>query len=419
MLRQLALGAMLCSAMTLAWAQSPAEQRIVEARRHIAAQPERPDGYNALAIALARRARETADVTYYDQAEQALARSFGIAPDNFEGRKARVWVRLGKHEFAAALQEAQALNRLVPDDVLVYGYLTDAHVELGQYAEAEHAAQWMLDLRRGNIPGMTRAAYLRELFGDIEGAIELMERALQRTPPTEVEDRAWIETQLAHLHLAQGRLDAAAQLLDHALTLFPDYHYALAMLAALRTQQRRFDDAVAVRKQHYAVAPHPENLYQLGVALSRAGREREARDAFAQFEPLARAESGKLDNANHELAFYYIDYARAPRKGLAIAELEATRRQDVFTLDVLAWALSANGRHAQARATIERALAVGIRDAAMLYRAGVIAQRSGDAAAAAGYFERSLELNARSPVADAARRALSTARRPAARVTRG
>ena len=31
----------------------------------------------------------------------------------------------------------------------------------------------MLDMRPGNVPGLTRAAYLRELFGDHERAVEL------------------------------------------------------------------------------------------------------------------------------------------------------------------------------------------------------------------------------------------------------
>ena len=53
--------------------------------------------------------------------------------------------------------------------MLVYGFLVDAYAELGDYAEAEKAAQWMLDLRPGNVPGLTRAAYLRELFGDLDG----------------------------------------------------------------------------------------------------------------------------------------------------------------------------------------------------------------------------------------------------------
>jgi hypothetical protein len=75
---------------------------------------------------------------------------------------------------------------------MIYGFLTDANVELGNYKEAEEAAQRMLDLRPGNLPGVTRAAYLRELFGDVDGALELMNMALQSTPTTEAEDAAWI-----------------------------------------------------------------------------------------------------------------------------------------------------------------------------------------------------------------------------------
>jgi len=104
---------------------------------------------------------------------------------------------LGKHEFAAALEEATKLNKKIPDDVMIYGFLTDANIELGNYADAEKSAQWMLNLRGANVPSLTRAAYLRELFGDNEGAVELMEMALRSVSPTEVEDRAWITTQIA------------------------------------------------------------------------------------------------------------------------------------------------------------------------------------------------------------------------------
>jgi tetratricopeptide (TPR) repeat protein len=391
---------------------SPAEQKMAEAERFIAKHPDRADGYNALATALARRARETADTSFYERAETALDKSLAAAPANYEGRKTRVWVLLGRHEFARAYDEAKVLNKETPDDVLVYGYLADAAVELGRYEEAERAVQWMLDLRSGNVPGLTRAAYLRELFGDHEGAIELMQQAYKRTAPAELEDRAWIAVHIAQLELARGRLEPAEKLIDHALELFPGYHYAIGTRAALRTQQRRYDDALTARRWHYAAAPHPENRYLLGLAAAKAGRAQEARAAFSEFETAALAESRGVDNANRELAFYFVDHARAPRKALAIAELEAARRQDVVTLDALAWSLSANGRHTEARAAIDRALAVGVRDAAMLHRAGVIAQRGGDRVAARRHFEASLEVNPRSEVAASVRRALGGAREP-------
>ena len=131
---------------------------MAEAERFIAKHPDRADGYNALAMALARRARETADTSFYERAEAVLEKSFAAAPANYEGRKTRVWVLLGRHDFARAYDEAKALNKETPDDVLVYGYLADAAVELGRYDEAERAVQWMLDLRSGNVPAQTSAS---------------------------------------------------------------------------------------------------------------------------------------------------------------------------------------------------------------------------------------------------------------------
>ncbi|MGH9785644.1 MAG: hypothetical protein ACRD88_15820, partial [Terriglobia bacterium] len=126
---------------------SPAEQKIEQARRWVDRNPSQYQAYNDLALALARRARETADPNYYRQAEEALQKSLELAPNNFEGRKIRAWVLLGKHEFAPALEVAKELNREMPDDILVYGFLADAHAELGNYTESEDAAQWMLNMR--------------------------------------------------------------------------------------------------------------------------------------------------------------------------------------------------------------------------------------------------------------------------------
>src|SRR5215472_14483489 len=136
---------------------SPAERSIAQAKKIIAKNPKDFEAYNALALALSRRARETSDVKFYAEAEQALERSFEISPANFDGERTHVWLLLGKHEFPAALEEAKKLNKKMPDDVMLYGFLTDANVELGNYKDAEVAAQWMLDLRVGSIPGLTRA----------------------------------------------------------------------------------------------------------------------------------------------------------------------------------------------------------------------------------------------------------------------
>ena len=372
---------------------SPAERSMAQARGLIEKNPKDFEAYNALALALSRRARETSDIKFYAQSEETLQKSFELSPNNFDGQRIHVWLLLGKHEFADALEAAKKLNQKMPDDVMLYGFLTDANVELGNYKDAETAAQWMLDLKPGNIPGLTRAAYLRELFGDVEGSLQLMEMAYQSTPPSEVEDGAWIVTQMAHLNLAIGKIGEAEKLSQQALTMFPGYHYALGNLAKVRIQQKRFDEAVELLKQRYQAAPHAENLYELAQALQLAGKTDEAGKAFAEFEQKSLLETNRGDNSNHELIFYYADYTKRPEKALEVANRELARRRDVFTLDSYAWALYGNGQYAEAQKQIETALAVGIRDAKIFRHAGEIALKSGDHTAAERYLRESVELN--------------------------
>ncbi len=351
---------------------SPAEQSIERSKQAIEKNPRQADPYNELAFAFARRARETSDVTYYTQAEEAVKKSLALAPGNPGGEKARVWILLGKHEFAQALEAAKVLNKRVPDDLLVYAYLTDANAELGNYDEAEKAANWMLKLRPGNIAGLTRAAYLREIFGDTAGSLELMEMAYQSTPPAELEERAWILTQMAHLKLFTGETGEAEKLLQEALALFPGYHYALGNLAKLRIEQKEYEQAVGLLKQRYEAAPHAENLYELAEALALAGRVEEARNCYTEFEKKALAESAQGDNANRELIFYYANYAKKPAESLRIAQLELARRRDLYTLDAHAWALYKSGRRAEARRQMEAVLAIGAHDPKILARAELI-----------------------------------------------
>jgi tetratricopeptide (TPR) repeat protein len=378
--------------LAAAAAATPAQAKIARAQQAIEKNASYAEAYSQLAMALAQRARETADPAYYAEADRVLAKALELEPDSPEALKTRAWVLLGRHEFAEALEVAEALNRRVPDDLTVYGILTDAYVELGRYDAAEKSAQWMLDLRPGNVPALTRAAYLRELFGDLEGAYELMAEAYGAMPPDESEERAWTLTQLGQLRLAAGRLDEADALLAAALQVFPGYHYALGGLAKLRVAQGRYAEAAELQQQRYEAAPHPENLYPLGEALELAGRHEEARATFSKFETTALAESDGADNANHELVFYLTDHASQPEQALRIARAELGRRQDLHTRHALGWALHASGRHAEARNELEKALAVGIQDATLLYHAGEVAVSLGDRAAARSYFERSAAL---------------------------
>ena len=372
---------------------SPAAQSIAAAQKTITEKPSEYSRYNQLATALIRRAQETSDPGFYTQAEAAVKKSLELAPNNFETEKVQVSILLGEHEYSAALEAARKLNKRVPDDVMVYGLLTDANVELGNYSDAEDSAQWMLNLRRGNRPALTRAALLRELFGDPEGAYEAADLAFQSTIPSEAEERSKLLTLMGRFRLDAGKNDAAEKILAQALTCLPSNPDALGNLAQVRITQKHYAEAVSLLQQRSQAVSRAASLYDLAEALQLAGRDAEAKKAFADFETQSLAESSRKDNSNRELVFYYADHAHQPAKALEVARQEYAWRHDVYTLDAYAWALHVNNQNAEARKQIETALAVGIREAKIFEHAGDIALELGDRVAAENYLQQAVAMH--------------------------
>lgn len=220
-------------AASIALDLTPAEIAIKNGQTEIAAHPDYFAGYNHLAVAYARRARETGDSSFLNQAGEALKNSQALAPGNYDARKAAVLVMLERNEWKAALELAKMLNKETPDDVAIYGYMADAEVALGDFQAAVENTQWMLNLRPGNAAGLIRVGRLRELYRDWSGALEVLQMASDATPFAEREERAWILVQMARIEWESGDAKSAKATADKALELFPGYHFALALTSAM------------------------------------------------------------------------------------------------------------------------------------------------------------------------------------------
>lgn len=389
---------------------SPAKLRIEAAQNALQKQPTRYQSYNDLAVALVQRARETGDKSYCEQAQVAIANSLRLQPANFEAEQAQVDLLLAERKYRDALEEARALNHRMPDAVLVWGYLAESEAALGDYQKAEEAAQWMMNLRPGNVPAYLTGAILRQEWGDIDGAEEFFGKALQQTPPFETEETAWILTRMARLLRKSGRPEEAAGQLQKALKAFPDYYLSLEELAEVRIAQHRYPDAVELLEKRNRSFPSPLSELLAAQVYERDGRQSDAAKMYAKFEHDARAQVTFSDNDNLDLIAYYGDHAHQPQEALRIAHLEIENRHDVWTLDAYAWALYANGQYAEAHQQIEKALAIGTRDAVLYYHAGAIDQALGKKAEASRYLRQSLDFNPASEVSEAARRAVTAAR---------
>jgi len=377
---------------TIATTISSSMRAVSNAREMIAKNPRDASAYTALGFALCHRGQETSDASLYSDADEALNTALQISPNNFEAEKAQVCVELGRHEFARARQLAMTLNKRIPDDVMVYGLLVDANAALGNYPEAENAAQWMLNLRPGNTPAFLHAADLREVFGEQQGALQLLKIVLDATPPTDIDGRARVLTQMAHVNQQMGNLTDAESMAGQALLLLPDDSRALLVMAQVRRLQGQPADSVNLLRQSYKSVSATETLYQLAEAMEAAAMREDARRTFAEFEQKALVESTHPDNANRQLIFYYTDHANNPAKALQIAKQEVAQRHDVYTLDAYAWALYKNGDYAEARKQMDTALKVGVREAHIFYHAGEIELRLGNTGEAEHNFRAAAEI---------------------------
>lgn len=270
-------------------------------------------------------------------------------PATFESRKASVHALLAKYDFAAALDEAQAINREWPDDITAYQLMTAAHLGLGNYSDAEKAAQWMLDLRIGkaDAQGWLLVARVREVTGDFDGAIDAVNSGYANLAPGQDRDRVALLARSGRLYRLAGKLDKAERVLRDALVIAPSDESVLETLARVESARGLQAESMEIFKQLASSTGDPRYLYEA--------------HSFAAFERAARERMNSTDNANRELALYYAGEGQRPAEALAITRREAERRHDVWTLDALAVALHANGKTTEARSTMQRVLAVGAR----------------------------------------------------------
>lgn len=373
--------------------QTPAQQRIAAAMQQIAKDPKRVDAYNALTLAYIRRARETADPKYLKEADAELAQGMKLDATDFQLQKAQVALLLSRHEYAQAREQATTLHKRTPDDVMTYGYLAEACIGLGDYADAETNAQWMMNMRPNNTPALLVGAKLRVLFGDTHGAIDFLNRAFAQTSPVEVEDQAWIANQIASIQIDSGQNDAAEQTLQRAEGLFPHYPYTVENLGRLRMAQNRPVDAIQLWTQARSLDPNPHIVYELAKSQEAAGLIEQAHATYAEFQKLVTAPESATDEATADLILMLAAKASTGSDALTIAEQLTKSREDVWTLDAYAWALYANGNFKGADAAVKKAMAVGVQDSQIFDHAGHIAQKLDRAEDAAKLYRLAIQSN--------------------------
>jgi tetratricopeptide (TPR) repeat protein len=354
------------------------------------ATPSDPEAQATLGFAFLQAARETADPTDYGRAELALDAALALDPDNVDGVIGQGSLALSRHQFAAALRLGERARALYASIAAAYGIVADAQVELGRYTDAVKTVQAMVDLRP-DLASYSRVSYLRELNGDLPGAIEAMQLAVSAAGPA-TENTEYVRVQLGNLYFATGDLARARAAYERSLVAFPDYHFALAGLARVEAAEGHYDLAIELYQRAVARIPLPELVIGLGETLQAAGRTREASDQYALVAAMQQLFAANGVRTDMELAAFFADHGDAA-EAVTLARRAYAERPSIFGADTLAWALYRDGRATEAAPLLRSSLRLGTRNSRLLYHAGMIELALGERAAARQHLAAALALN--------------------------
>lgn len=367
------------------------QTEIERLQARVAQFPNDAEAYAFLGLAWLQQVRETGDATIYARAEQALDEAIRLDPKQVDALIGQGLLALARHDFHAGLAWGQQAYALNPYRAQALGIQVDAYIELGEYEKAAEILQAMVDLRP-DLASFSRISYLRELHGDVSGAIEAMERAVKTGTPGH-ENTLWTQVQLGNLHFNRGNWEMAEAAYRAALGFRGDYPHALAGVARVWAAQGNLAGAINLLAPVVERFPQAEYVILLGDFYQATGQLDLAQKQYDLVQVIQQLNASTGMDVDLELSLFNAEHGTDLAATLLTAQVAYQRRPSVHAADVLAWVLYQNGHYAEAWKFSQDALRLGTQDALMHFHAGMIAYARGDTESARAYLEKALEIN--------------------------
>jgi tetratricopeptide (TPR) repeat protein len=307
-----------------------------------------------IARLLPRRFRLTGRVEDLHRADSLLVAANATLRD----REPSVYFSLAQnavtqHRFREARQHVRKAEGLLGKPTPVVRALTfDVALELGQPDLAGQMLHGVRD-RRSFDYLIRRAKYEDHHLGNLDGAIELMEKALD-----EVRDNpvlaAWTLSNLGDLYGHANRPRDAYRAYLRVLELDPDDEYALKGIANIAFAHDRNPGAA---RRIYEVLLKKTALPDLYLKLAELDEfEGKTAERQAHLRQFTRATTHPRygDMYNKYLILLNTETLGKPQQALALARREVANRPTPETYDLLAWALFHAGEKTKALAVARR-----------------------------------------------------------------
>lgn len=378
------------------FSESVEERVIRELEARVKANDEDFIALNKLSGYYLERLRTTGDPAYLSLALRAAQRSLAVVPaeQNEAGLSALVAAQLESHEFLSARKAAEQFVKLQPTKALPLQLLVDAHLELGDYEQAEAALGRLqaMGVSAGTEIRLARLAFLKGRVSEAEQHMTNALALLREASSPSREAVAWCYWQLGEYAFSRGDYATAEANFKQALEVFPGYYRACGSMARVKVATGDLKAAEDNLRQALKVLPDPVFIALLADVLKLQGREEDSKRELALLEQIERLNTSVGRVYDRQLALIYADHNIYTERAYAWAKEEYSRRKDIYGADTLAWVAFKAGKTDEARTIIEHALRLGTRDARLYYHAGVIASVT-DKALARSYLSKALEIN--------------------------
>ena len=300
----------------------------VHAREAIKVYPTAAEEYLKLAQIFTNEARITGEHGhYYPNALEVLDKAIIYAENDdvrFRAMTTKAGVLLSQHEFQQALilgKQAVLLNQY---NSHIYGVLVDAYVELGDYENAVKMADKMISIRP-DLRSYARVSYLREIHGDVEGAKEAMQMAVESGFPS-YEQTAWTQLTLGELYETYGKTEEAIQVYNNILTIRENYPFAIAAKANVLMKKGKLEEAEILLQKGIAIIPEVGFYEQLAHIYKKQNRNEEFDEIIPEIFAMLKDDVDHGHNMNLEYATIYSELLEDQDKALEYVMKEYQKR---------------------------------------------------------------------------------------------
>jgi tetratricopeptide (TPR) repeat protein len=340
------------------------------------------DAKTALSLAslYVQEARITGNYEYYNAAALHYVEKVIVNnPKDFNALLLKALIQLSQHHFQEALETADIAVKINPYSAFIYGILIDGNVEMGNYEKAVEYSDKMISIRP-DIRSYSRVAYLREIHGDMDGAIEAMKMAVGAGAYGE-ESTEWCRIQLGQLYENTNQMKHAEMHYTIALTERPGYAYALAGLSRIAMSQKNYEKATALCLQAIEAGNDFGFKEQLAKIYIQTGKNTQAEKLLesivVELTKEDETETGNNHHAGIDLANVYLLQSK-PAKALESARKEYGIRPDNIDVNhTLGWIYFKTGDHKNALKHIQMAMRTNYKHPEFLHRAGIIHANAG------------------------------------------